>query len=45
MVDSLQELSRKGHLSERIDGMDRVGVQIDHSPFSCYGKVRTVFES
>ena len=44
MMDGLHQLSRKGHLCERIDGMDRVGSRIDHNPFSCYGKVRTVFE-
>ena len=44
MTDGLHHLSRKGHLYKRIDGMDRVGFQIDHNPFSCYGKNRTVAE-
>ena len=43
-MDGLHQLSRKGHLCERIDGMDRVGSRIDHNLFFCYGKVRTVFE-
>ena len=43
-MDGLHPLSRKGHLYKGIDGMDRVGCQIDHSLSSCCGKIRTVAE-
>ena len=43
-MDGLHPLSRKGHLYKGIDGMDRVGCQIDHSLFSCCGRIRTVAE-